>query len=254
MLDKVEAMSFTPEPVRRPREQVEKQLRDAILSSTFKRGERLPSEAELSRQFLVSRSTVREALRVLASEGLISKVPGAGGGSFVQNVDHDSLKTLLSGSLETILRFGSLSIDEVNGVRRMLEVPAARLAAKNRTEQQAAELGRLIERQDEMAGQVALDSRDPQLFELGQSIYTLVAEASGNRLLASFVSAMSGVTIPVYMRDLPAEDAAAARDLTRVLVEAIIRGDGDEAAAAAEAMASQLEVGQQHAPAQMVSQ
>ncbi|RSM80933.1 FadR family transcriptional regulator [Kibdelosporangium aridum] len=237
-------MPFSPEPVRRPREQVEKQLRDAIMSSTFKRGERLPSEAELSREFQVSRSTVREALRVLASEGLISKVPGAGGGSFVQKVDHESLTSLISGSLETILKFGSLTMDEINDVRRMLEVPAARLAAQNRTQDQVAEFTRLIDRQNEMMNQPSRDSRDPELFELGQSIFTLVAEASGNRLLASFVSAMSGVTIPVYMRDLPAEDAAAARDLTGVLVDAIVRGDGDKAAAA---MTSQLDMVHRHA-------
>ncbi|MEU5264779.1 FCD domain-containing protein [Amycolatopsis sp. NPDC021455] len=237
-------MPFSPEPVRRPREQVEKQLRDAIVSSTFKRGERLPSEAELSREFQVSRSTVREALRVLASEGLISKVPGAGGGSFVQNVDHESLTNLISGSLETILKFGSLTMDEINDVRRMLEVPAARLAAQNRTEEQVAEFTRLIDRQNEMMSGPSRDARDPELFELGQSIYTLVAEASGNRLLASFVSAMGGVTIPVYMRDLPAEDAAAARDLTGVLVDAIIRGDADKAAAA---VTSQLDMVRHHA-------
>lgn len=244
MLDKIEVMPFSPEPVRRPREQVEKQLRDAIVSSTFKRGERLPSEAELSREFQVSRSTVREALRVLASEGLISKVPGAGGGSFVQNVDHESLTNLISGSLETILKFGSLTMDEINDVRRMLEVPAARLAAQNRTEEQVAEFTRLIDRQNEMMSGPSRDARDPELFELGQSIYTLVAEASGNRLLASFVSAMGGVTIPVYMRDLPAEDAAAARDLTGVLVDAIIRGDADKAAAA---VTSQLDMVRHHA-------
>ncbi|MDX3193449.1 GntR family transcriptional regulator [Streptomyces sp. MN03-5084-2B] len=237
-------MPFSPEPVRRPREQVERQLRDAIVSSTFKRGERLPSEAELSREFQVSRSTVREALRVLASEGLISKVPGAGGGSFVQSVDHESLTNLISGSLETILKFGSLTVDEINDVRRMLEVPAARLAAQNRTEEQVAEFTRLIDRQNEMMSRPSRDARDPELFELGQSIYTLVAEASGNRLLASFVSAMGGVTIPVYMRDLPAEDAAAARDLTGVLVDAIIRGDADKAAAA---VTSQLDMVRHHA-------
>jgi len=238
-------MPFSPEPVRRPREQVERQLRDAIVSSTFKRGERLPSEAELSREFQVSRSTVREALRVLVSEGLISKVPGAGGGSFVQSVDHESLTSLISGSLETILKFGSLTMDEINHVRRMLEVPAARLAAQNRTSDQVAEFTRLIDRQNEMMSRPSGDARDPELFELGQSIFTLVAEASGNRLLASFVSAMSGVTIPVYMRDLPAEDAAAARDLTGVLVDAIIRGDADKAAAA---VTSQLDMVRHHTP------
>jgi DNA-binding FadR family transcriptional regulator len=230
-------MSFTPEPVRRPREQVEKQLRDAIMASTFKQGERLPSEADLAREFQVSRSTIREALRVLASEGLIAKVPGAGGGSFVQSIDHDSLKSLLSGSLETIMKFGSVSFDEVNDVRRMLEVPAARLAAENRTEEQAAELRRLIKRQEEMFAE-SRDDRDPELYELGQSIYSLVAEASGNRLLASFVSALSQVTVPVYMRELRPDEAEAARDRSRSLVDAIDRKDSLSAEAA---MSAQLE-------------
>ncbi|MEW1649064.1 FCD domain-containing protein [Streptomyces sp. NPDC091219] len=235
-------MSFTPEPVRRPREQVEKQLRDAIVSSSFKGGDRLPSEAELAREFQVSRSTVREALRVLVAEGLISKVPGAGGGSFVQSVDHDSLKSLLSGSLETILKFGSLSIDEVNAVRRMLEVPAAREAAEHRTDAQVAELEHLIQRQDEMV-RMETDRRDPAFYDLGQSIYSLVAEASGNRLLASFVSAMAGVTIPVYMRDLPLQDAEAVREGTRALVAAIVARNADGAEAA---MIAQLDMLRRH--------
>jgi DNA-binding FadR family transcriptional regulator len=235
-------MSFTPEPVRRPREQVEKQLRDAIVASTFKQGERLPSEADLAREFQVSRSTIREALRVLASEGLIAKVPGAGGGSFVQSIDRDSLKTVLSGSLETIMKFGSVSFDEVNDVRRMLEVPAARLAAQNRTEEQAAELRRLIKRQEEMSAE-SRDDRDPELYELGQSIYSLVAEASGNRLLASFVSALSQVTVPVYMRELRPDEAEAARDRSRSLVDAIDRKDS---LAAEAAMSAQLAPMQHH--------
>ncbi|MFI5957350.1 FadR/GntR family transcriptional regulator [Cryptosporangium sp. NPDC051539] len=245
MLTNNEQPTFAPEPVRRPREQVEKQLRDAIVSSTFKRGERLPSEAELSREFHVSRSTVREALRVLVAEGLITKVPGAGGGSFVQNVDHDSLKELLSGSLETILKFGSLTTAEVNEVRRLLEVPAVRLAAENRTDEQAAELGALLQRQAEMTSRLAPEDRDPELFDVGQSIFNLVAEASGNRLLASFVSAMSGVTLPVYLRDLSAEEGTAARDLTAVTVEAIIHRDGDKAAAA---ISSQLDLTRNQQP------
>ncbi len=235
-------MSFSPEPVRRPREQVEKQLRDAIVASTFKPGERLPSEADLAREFQVSRATIREALRVLVSEGLIAKVAGAGGGSFVQSIDHDSLKSLLSGSLETIMKFGSVSFDEVNDVRRMLEVPAARLAAENRTEEQAAELRRLIKRQEEMFAE-SRDDHDPELYELGQSIYSLVAQASGNRLLASFVSALSQVTVPVYMRELRPDEAKAARDRSRSLVDAIDRKDSLSAEAA---MSAQLAPIQHH--------
>ncbi|WP_106815060.1 FadR/GntR family transcriptional regulator [Microbacterium timonense] len=218
---------FTPDRVRRPREQVEKQLRDAIVSGTFKKGERLPSEATLAQDFQVSRTTVREALRVLVSEGLISKVPGAGGGSFVQNVDHDSLRNLLSGSLETILKFGALTLDEVTVVRRLLEVPAARLAADHRTPEQAAELQTLIARQDAIVADSGRDSRDPEQFEIGQSIYTIVGEASGNRLLGSFIAAISQVTIGVYMRELPADEAEQAREVTRSLVDAIVAGDAD---------------------------
>ena len=56
------------------------------------RGERLPNEAVLAREFGVSRGTVREALRVLAAQNLIRTAKGAGGGSFVTlpTVDHIS--------------------------------------------------------------------------------------------------------------------------------------------------------------------
>lgn len=227
-------MAFQPEPVRRPREQVENQLRDAIISSVFKRGERLPSEAELANQFQVSRATVREALRALVAQGLISKSPGSGGGSFVETVDHESLKSMLSGSLETILKLGSVSLAEATNVRRMLELPAARLAAENRTEEQAEELLRLIEHQDLLIADER-DHLDPELFELGMSIYSLVAAASGNRLLASFVSAINRVTVPVYMRDLSPDDANATLGKSRALVAAIVAKDADAAEAAMDA-------------------
>jgi DNA-binding GntR family transcriptional regulator len=87
------------------------------------------------------------------------------------------------------------------------------------------------------------DDRDPELYELGQSIYSLVAEASGNRLLASFVSALSQVTVPVYMRELRPDEAEAARDRSRSLVDAIDRKDS---LAAEAAMSAQLAPMQHH--------
>ena len=127
-------MTFKPRPVSRAREQVEAQIREAILSGTFQRGDRLPSEAELASDFAVSRTTVREALRSLAAAGLISKVPGATGGSFVQAIDYRGLGSLIGESIENSLRLGSIDFDEVIHVRRLLEVPSAGLAAINRTE------------------------------------------------------------------------------------------------------------------------
>ena len=46
-------MTFEPKPVSRAREQVEVQLREAILSGTFKSGDKLPSEVELAESFSV---------------------------------------------------------------------------------------------------------------------------------------------------------------------------------------------------------
>src|ERR1700689_745140 len=83
--------AFAPIPVLRPREQVEEQIRAAILSGLLDVGSKLPSEAVLANQFSVSRTTVREALRSLATKSLIEKIPGPAGGTFVRKVDHWSL-------------------------------------------------------------------------------------------------------------------------------------------------------------------
>jgi GntR family transcriptional repressor for pyruvate dehydrogenase complex len=118
--------------VRRAHEQIADQLRGFMLDGQLASGERLATEAELARQFGVSRATVREALRLLAAQDLIRTAKGAGGGSYVTlpTVAHitDSLEssiTLLSASRE-------LSLDDLLEVRELLEVPAAGLAARRR--------------------------------------------------------------------------------------------------------------------------
>src|SRR3954469_447354 len=63
--------------------QVSEQLRDLIVSGWLHEGERLPSEDALAGQFGASRSTVREALRLLSSERLVTTVRGVNGGTFV---------------------------------------------------------------------------------------------------------------------------------------------------------------------------
>ena len=140
-------MTFKPQPVARAREQVETQIREAILSGIFKRGEKLPSEAELAENFAVSRTTVREALRSLAAAGLIFKVPGASGGSFVQVIDYRALGAVLGDSIVNTLRLGTVEYDEVAQVRYLLEVPSAKLAATNRSEEDVETLWSIVDRQ-----------------------------------------------------------------------------------------------------------
>src|ERR671936_773966 len=68
----------------------QEELRQAILGGTFRPGSQLPTEAELCEMLGVSRTVVREALRVLEDEGLVTRRHGVG--TFVRN--HPILKNL----------------------------------------------------------------------------------------------------------------------------------------------------------------
>jgi DNA-binding FadR family transcriptional regulator len=222
-------MTFEPTPVSRAREQVERQLREAILSGTFKSGDKLPSEVELSQSFSVSRTTVREALRTLDSSGLIRKTPGVAGGSFVRVVDHQALGVTLGDSIENTLRFGNIGFDEVIRVRRMLEVPAARLAAGSRSE---ADLDRM---RDFAARQKETTVEDPEIAELDTNLHVSIAEASGNRVLASFVGALHLVIRPTLYVDISPEVGKKTVSQHLAIVRAIEKGAPDASAAAMEA-------------------
>ena len=78
-------------------------LRAKILAGELEPGRKLPIEPELSAQYGVSRSTVREALRVLASQNLIATTRGVSGGSFVAPPNPEQI----SGYLEASRRPGS---------------------------------------------------------------------------------------------------------------------------------------------------
>ena len=225
-------MAFNPSPVRRPREQVESQIREAILSGAFRQGDKLPSETALAEQFSVSRTTVREALRALAADGLISKVPGVAGGSFVQSVDHRSLGAVLGQSLANIVRLGAITHREVQQLRLMLEVPSASLAASERSDADIETLRRIVGREKE----TTID--DPDVPELDISFHTAVAEASGNRVLASFVAALHRVTRPVSALELSPE---VGRRTVRQHVEVVRAIEAGDAQAAGNAMAAHLD-------------
>ena len=185
--------------VLRPRQQVEEQIKAAILSGTLRTGDRLPSEVELTRQFGVSRATVREALRALVAKGLLETVPGAGGGSFVRGFDHTTLRNALVDSVHGLLALGSLGFEEVAILRQYLEVPSVRLAAANRSEQDLTELEQIVELQKT----ISVD--DPRVPALDEQFHGTIARASGNRALATFVSALHLTTEPVHYLDLSPE-------------------------------------------------
>lgn len=220
------ASIFAATVVQRPRQQVEDQIRHAVSSGVLKTGQKLPSEAILALNFGVSRTTVREALRSLVTRGLIEKSPGASGGSFVRSLDHETLGADLVHDIENLLSAGSIDFLEASQVRRMLELPSARLAARHRSPQ---ELGAL---QEVIAEQRSLSHDDPRVPELDARFHALISTASGNRVVAAFVSALHKVTEPVHHLHLDAEVGKGTFRQHKAIVRAIERQDPMAAEAA----------------------
>src|SRR5215212_4514192 len=108
-------------------------LRARILTRELLPGQRLPIEPDLADEYDVSRSTVREALRVLASQGLVITTRGVSGGSFVAYPSPKQMSDYLHASLGLFAESEDLAVDALLEARDLLEVPAAGLAALRRT-------------------------------------------------------------------------------------------------------------------------
>ncbi len=226
------AHKFRARHVTRPRDQVEQQIREAILSGDFAQGEKLPPETELAALFGVSRPTVREALGALVSAGLIRKIPGVAGGSFVNTVNPDSLSQMLSESMDTILRLGALDVAELTSVRRVLEAPAAEWAAENRDDSHLETLHSIVQKQRETT------INDPAIPAYDLAFHTTIGHASGNRLLAAFIAAVHDTTHPAQYLNVTEEVGHRTVKQHIAILAAIEKQDG---LAAREAMASHLD-------------
>ncbi len=150
------------------------ELRADITSGRLQPGDRLPPEPELCVQTVVSRSTVREALRLLASQHLIVTTRGVTGGSFVSHPDAEQLADGLAAGFTLLANSAVVGLADLLELRRTLEVPAAGLAAARRTDEQLNEIrGTLFD--------PATDDVDTILAAHPQ-FHSAVARATGNPL------------------------------------------------------------------------
>ncbi len=163
-------------PVRRAYEQVADQLRELIAQGTLRPGERLPTENELARQFGVSRATVREALRVLSAQDLIRTTKGATGGSFIALPTVDHASEFMRSTIALLTDSEDVSLEQLLQARQLIEVPAARLAAARRTDEQVEQLRNAIPSE-----LVSLPTSEQ--FAYNRDFHTGVADACGNPLL-----------------------------------------------------------------------
>lgn len=163
--------------VRKAYEQVADQLRDLIVGGELAAGQRLPKEAALATQFGVSRATIREALRVLATQNLIHTAKGASGGSFVTTPSVDHISEFMTANINLLSQSENVTLDEFLEARELLEIPAARMAARRHDEEAFARLRGTIP--DE-----PLSLGAEEQFVLNRDFHSILVRASGNALLA----------------------------------------------------------------------
>ncbi len=150
------------------------ELRADITSGRLQPGERLPPEPELCVKTGVSRSTVREALRLLASQHLIVTTRGVTGGSFVAHPDAEQLADGLATGFTLLTQSHGVGLADLLELRRALEVPAAGLAAVRRNDDHLSEIrGALFD--------PAVDDFDTML-AAHAAFHMAIAKATGNPL------------------------------------------------------------------------
>lgn len=111
-------------------EQIVGQIERRILAGELKAGDQLPSEHELAKQFAVSRTAVREAIKALREKRLVEIRPGRG--TFIINGMPDAMRH----SLGLLMKFGSMNgFSNLVEVREILEPEIAALAATRITDE-----------------------------------------------------------------------------------------------------------------------
>ncbi len=234
------ASAFGPSPLRKVTplrifEQAVEQIRDLIVVGDLKLGQKLPTEQQLSKQLNVSRSSVREALRVLEAEGLVEVRQGSG--TYVANepgigrTQHEAAHWLEQ--REEML-------EQVLQVRECVEGLAAALAAERAPDSVLAAIHDILARQTRQVGEMVESHQQAYdiLAQLDVAFHLAIGSAGGNDIANEIISRI----LPSFNQTNKAILYASGR-MTRMLKEhaAILTAmDAHDAPAAEQAMRHHL--------------
>jgi GntR family transcriptional regulator, transcriptional repressor for pyruvate dehydrogenase complex len=206
--------------IRGASEQVATALQHRIQSAGLGPGDFLGREEDLAAEFGVSRPTLREALKLLASSNLIRANKGPGGGIFVAHTADQGVRRSLSDSVDMMLETGAVSLEELLDARTLLEVPLAGLAALQADE---AKLQRL---RAVLAAETAADGDLDAVHQADTEFHREIAAAAGNRMASALTGWVFEVLQPRLLDEL--RDAvlpSAVLDQHTALLKAIEKGD-----------------------------
>ncbi len=172
---------YTPIQSVRVFEQVAEQIEKRILDGELRSGDRLPTERHLAEQFHVSRTAVREAMKILAQKGLVDMRPGRG------TIVIDGANAAMQDSIDLVMK---LRLGEVGGsnnlveVREILEIEIAALAAARATENEIAAMHEAVKIMDE-----SLDDADA-FIAADNRFHEALAQATQNTLIFILVNSI----------------------------------------------------------------
>jgi DNA-binding FadR family transcriptional regulator len=203
-------------------QQVADQLKEQVITGELAAGTRLPNEAELARLFGVSRSTVREALKLLASQHLIDTTRGVTGGSFVSSPDAVTVAENLGGTLGLLVNTQNMSVANLLEGRLFLEPSAARVAAERADAEMLEALRSTTESTSELAPSHG--------FVVHWDFHTTLVAATGNPLLQLMCQPINQVLRTRLHRDRIAREVWDRVDADHVeIYRAVADGDADAA-------------------------
>ncbi|NNH69647.1 FadR family transcriptional regulator [Nocardia uniformis] len=214
------------QPVRRTSliAQVTEQLRAEIRSGRWPVGSRIPTEPELTELTGTGRNTVREAVQALVHAGMLERRQGSG--TYVISTSS------LGGTL--IQYFADAQERDILELRRALDTTAAALAARRRDETDIADLRRLLAER-----RASWHDNNPAAIELDLQLHRAIVAASHNAVYLEFYdSLLPVIEAGIRSRTAKSDDSFEAEHVE--LVEAVIDGEPDRAARAADCFLSTL--------------
>lgn len=226
------AITPSDPPARRRRNRpqtVADAIKEWMVQQGLRPGDRLPGEAALIRRFGMAKGTIREALKVLETQGLVRTRTGPGGGAFVHEVSEQRARTLLA----NYLFFKDISIGDIYRLRRSLEPELAFDLAGQLSGDQLRRLDEAMTAYEEPPATIE-DERYQRIAEL--EFHDILAGYSRNHLMAFqcrfLISLLRDLTVcrRIYRRRIP-DLRETGRDYQTRLLAALAAGDAGAARA-----------------------
>lgn len=164
-------------------ERARQQLESLILNGSLTPGERLPTERKLGEMLGVSRTVVRESMRLLAAAGLVRVTSGSG--TYVQAPGANTVRD----SLNLLLRASQLTPEQIYEVRSVLEINVAGLAAERAEDEEIAAMA------EENSALIPDKLPATQYARHDLLFHIRLAESTRNPLFLSLINSLSTVTI-----------------------------------------------------------